>query len=114
MFIAIRIKWDEYEVALLVHYYCKIQEGAISFEAATIELSDRLRKKAIRKGLQIDNIYRNTNGMSMKLGNMQYLFTEGKKGFNCHSKMDKDIYELYKNDNKKYKELLKKALEMTD
>ena len=111
---AMRIKWDEYEVALLVHYYCKIQEGAISFEDAIIELSDRLRKKAIRKGLQIDNIYRNTNGMSMKLGNMQYLFTNGQKGLDCYSIMDKEIYEIYKNDNEKYQQILKKALEMTD
>lgn len=111
---AIRIKWDEYEVALLVHYYCKIQEGSIPFETATVELSERLRKKAIRKGLQIDNVYRNTNGMSMKLANIQYLFTDGKKGFYCYSKMDKEIYELFKNDNTKYQQLLNKALEMTD
>ena len=111
---ATRIKWDEYEVALLVHYYCKIQDREISFEAATIELSERLRRKAIRKGIQIDNIYRNTNGMSMKLGNMQYLFTNGEKGLDSYSQMDKEIYELYKNDNEKYQKLLMKALEMTE
>lgn len=111
---ALRIKWDEYEVALLVHYYCKIQEGAISFEDATIELSDRLRKKAIRKGLQIDNIYRNTNGMSMKLGNMQYLFTNGQKGLTGYSQLDKKIYEIYKNNNNEFKKIIKRALELTD
>ena len=111
---ATRIKWDEYEVALLVHYYCKIQEGLISFDTAKAELSERLRRKAERKGLVIDNIYRNQNGMSMKLGNMKYLFTEGQKGFNCYSKMDKEIYELYKNDKEKYQQLLNKALEMTN
>ncbi len=110
---ATRIKWDEYEVALLVYYYCKIQDREISFEAATIELSEKLRRKAIRKGLEIDSVYRNTNGISMKLGNMQYLFTKGEKGFDSYSQMDKEIYELYKNDNEKYKQLLKKALELT-
>ena len=111
---ATRIKWDEYEVALLVYYYCKIQDGLITFDSATAELSARLRRKAERKGLVIDNIYRNQNGMSMKLGNMQYLFTEGQKGLDCYSRMDKEIYEIYKNDNEKYKQILKKALEMTD
>lgn len=109
-----RIKWDEYEVALLVYYYCKIQDREISFEAATIELSERLRRKAVRKGLEIDSIYRNTNGMSMKLGNMQYLFTNGEKGLNCNSHMDREIYELYMNNKEKYQQLLKKALEMTE
>jgi hypothetical protein len=45
---------------------------------------------------------------------MQYLFTNGEKGLDSYSQMDKDVYELYKNNNEKYQQLLKKALEMTE
>lgn len=111
---ALRIKWDEYEEALLIHYYCMIQDGHISFDEAKSELSTRLRRKAERKGLVIDKIYRNENGMSMKLGNIQYLFTDGQKGLESYSKMDKKIFELYKNNKEKYQQLLNESLEITD
>lgn len=110
----IRIDWDIYEEAILVYYYLAIEKGAISREKAKTELSHKLRNKALKQNLVIDTTYRNENGMLMKLANIMFLFSDGKKGLSSYSKLDKEIYDIYRNDYIKFQELLKKGLEMTN
>ena len=75
----IRISWDRYEVALLFAAYERVAGGSdINTEAA--RLSQTLRDLAIRRGVSIDDTYRNLNGMKMQLANVQYLVTSGEKG----------------------------------
>lgn len=111
---AVRIDWDIYEEAILICYYLNLKDGSITNEEAKAELSKRLKNKAIKQELIIDDTFRNENGMMMKLANIMFLFTEGRKGLSAYSKLDKEVYELYKTNYSKYLEILKKGFEMSD
>ena len=80
----IRIPWDRFEVALLFQAYEKIVKGA-DLNTEAVILSETLRRLAVQKGIIIDDTYRNVNGMKMQFGNVQYLFTNGKKGLSAAS-----------------------------
>ncbi|MBP3656732.1 MAG: hypothetical protein J6K32_08560 [Clostridia bacterium] len=108
----VRIPWDRYEVALLFSAYEQVANGAdISAEAA--KLSETLRVLAIRRGVSIDDTYRNVNGMKMQLANVQYLFTGGQKGLSGASAMIRQMYELYKDTPAEYQTILKEAIRLT-
>lgn len=83
---AIRIPWDKHEVVLLFDAYERIQKGE-KRNAVAAELSEMLRSKAIRAGLQIDDVFRNINGMLLFLGRAEYIYTDGKKGLPNPSKI---------------------------
>ena len=103
-----KIPWDRYEVALIFSAYERTAEGSdINTEAA--KLSKLLRSIAICKGLSIDETYRNINGMKMQLANVQYLFTDGKKGLSGASAMIHKMYELYKTNRAEYQTILEEA-----
>ena len=100
-----RISWDCYEVALLLNSYERVAEGLdINTEAA--KLSATLRNLATRRGILIDETYRNVNGMKMQLANVQYLFTDGKKGLSGASAMIQQMYEIYTTNPAKYQMIL--------
>lgn len=108
----IRIPWDRYEVALLFRAYEQVANGSdVSAEAE--KLSVLLRELAIRRGISIDETYRNINGMKMQLANVQYLFTDGRKGLSGASAAIRQMYEQYKTDQAEYKAILKEAIRLT-
>lgn len=107
----VRIPWDRYEVALLFSIYERIVNGSdISSEAA--KLSADLRALAIKRGVTIDETYRNVNGMKMQIANVQYLFTNGKKGLAGASAMIRQMYELYHTNQSEYQTILKEAIQL--
>ena len=61
--IAIRIPWDKYEAALLLDYCIKVENSEISRVEAVSTVSQMLRSRAIRKGYEIDDVFRNENGI---------------------------------------------------
>ena len=74
-----RIAWSQHEVALLFRAYEKFAAGA-GLNRVAEDLSKTLRTMALRAGQEVDETYRNVNGMKMQLGNVQNLFTNGQKG----------------------------------
>ena len=108
-----RIPWDRYEVALLISAYERVANGSeIGIEAE--RLSGILRALAIRRNLVIDETFRNTNGMKMQLGNVQYLFTSGRKGLSGASTLIRQMVELYQSKPSEFQTILKEAIRMTD
>ena len=61
-------RWDEQEVALLLDAYLRIEAGS-SQKTVAEELSDTLRLRAVNRGFDIDDQFRNVNGMIMQLSN---------------------------------------------
>lgn len=108
---AIRIPWDCYEVALLFSAYEQVADGA-DYCAAAVRLSETLRALANRRGVSIDETYRNVNGIKMQLANVQYLFTDGKKGLSGASAMIHRMFELYKTSPTDYHKILKEAIRL--
>lgn len=108
----IRIPWDRYEVVLLFRAYERVANGSdINTEAAN--LSETLRSLAIRRGVTIDDTYRNINGMKMQLANVQYIFTDGKKGLSGASAKIRQMHELYTTNPEEYQSILKEAIRLT-
>lgn len=106
-----RISWDCYEVALLLSSYKRVAEG-FDINTEIMKLSTALRNLAIRRGIRIDKTYRNLNGMKMQLANVQYLFTDGKKGLSGASAMIRQMYELYTTNPTEYQMILEEGNRM--
>lgn len=107
-----RISWDKYESALLFKAYENIASGE-NFMIEAAELSNTLRQYAVNSGIEIDDTYRNVNGMNMHLAQVQYLFTEGRKGLPSSSKSIREMYKLYQSNYKKYLSILKEAIRLS-
>ena len=88
---AIHIPWDDYEIALLFDKYREM-DGGKSLKQAANELSEQLRLKATRAGIEIDDKFRNAAGMTFYLLNAKYLFTNGESG---KSEVQKSVVHLY-------------------
>lgn len=109
---AVRILWDRYEVALLINIYERVTDGA-DIHSEAEKLSATLWSLAIRRGLSIDDTYRNVNGMKMQLANVQYLFTDGQKGLSGALSMTCQIYKIYRSNYTEYQTVLKGAIQLT-
>lgn len=107
-----RIPWSQHEVALLFDAYLRAAKGA-DLQQTAAQLSVTLREMAQRAGVDIDETYRNVNGIKMQLANVQYLFTGGVKGLSGASGMIRQMYEQYQADPSKYQSILKEAILMT-
>ena len=108
----IRVRWDEHEVALLINAYLQVEQGA-DLQTIAKQLSSTLREMAVHSGQSIDETYRNVNGMIMQLANVQYLFTDGKKGLSGASTSIRQMYELYRTSPVDYQTILNKAMRLT-
>lgn len=106
--------WDKYEVALLIEAYLRIDQKTESRQRVVAETSQLLRERAVYLGIDIDDIYRNENGIKMRMSTMQYLFTEGRKGIPNDSKLFAEIFNLYNNDRASFKRILKIAHSQTN
>lgn len=62
-----RILWDEYEAAILLDALIQVLNGTISRSDAVSAVSAELRRRARRKGLKIDDVFRNENGISWQM-----------------------------------------------
>lgn len=102
-----RILWNKKEVAILIYGYYLFEQNFRKKQEIIEEISFRLREKY--PNANTDKKFRNISGISMKLGNIEYLFTDGKKGFKHYSKLEYEIYSLYLHNKEEFKLLLEEA-----
>ena len=103
-------QWDRFEAALLIEAYWKIKEARSQRAAIIAALSSSLRKRA---SFEIDDTFRNENGISMRLGELDYLFTGGQTGLKNTSDLFREMVELYCKDRPAFEEILSEAKSMT-
>ena len=72
--------WDRYEAALLLSYCLKIEAGDIPRKEAVDIVSNTLRKRAEVQGVEIDETFRNTNGISMQMSAIRNCYLEKDHG----------------------------------
>lgn len=108
---AIRIPWDEFEAAYLLFELVRVLEGKTSRKEAVKIISNTLRSRAVRHGLEIDPEFRNTNGIKLQMYIMEYILTDGAHGLWKESTPDvfRHVVFLYKSDRDKFDELVKEA-----
>lgn len=101
--------WDQYETALLIKAYIDITKNPHSKKKVVHELSCTLRDHAINRGLRIDQIYRNENGINLRLSEIHYLFATENKGITRTSRLFKNMVDLYIEDREEFNSILLEA-----
>lgn len=107
----IRISWSIYEQVFLLDMLQKILIGQLDRKQAIKDISGELRELAIQAGLEIDDKYRNENGIAMQLSKLEYIYTDKKSGFPTESGWFFDVVDLYRNHSDNYKEVLQEVLQ---
>ena len=91
---AIRIEWDEFEIALLIEACEEVLRKGKPKSEVVKTVSSNLRKRAISKNIAIDDVFRNENGIALQMQKMAYLLTHGEKGMPGASKLYAEVAEL--------------------
>lgn len=103
---AVRIGWDEYEVALLIDACNKIRDNKEDKNKCIHKLSCLLRQRAIANGIEIDEVFRNENGITLQMTKMEYLLTDGEKGLPEASKLYIEMAEMSKLHTDEFEKIL--------
>ena len=90
-----RVPWNEDEAIIIVDAFYQYKNGIIKKNDAIKSVSARLREMAIKKGLEIDDVYRNENGITMQMAILEHIFSNGEKGLRSGSKLFRDTMQLY-------------------
>ena len=70
------------------------------------ELSANMKNRAAVKWVQIYEKYRNITGLTMQIGCIHYVVTDGKEGLSNISKIFYEIYDLYKKESMESNQLI--------
>jgi len=98
-------KWNKYEATLLIDGYKKVANGHASVKEVAMRISERIRPS----NLQDCDTYRNVNGITLQLGAIQFLMTDGAHGISHVSNLFREIVKLYKEDPTEFARLLDEA-----
>ena len=98
-------KWNKYEAALLIDGYKRVANEHASIKEVAMRISDRIRPS----NLQDCETYRNVNGITLQLGEIQFLMTDGAHGISHVSNLFREIVKLYKEDPTEFARLLGEA-----
>ena len=111
---AVRVPWDDCEAAYLLSELIRVLNNEIPRSEAVKLVSDNLRKRALRRGVDIDDVFRNTNGITLQMSVMEYIYTEGSHGLKKPTmpKLFQQVVELYKSDKHSFEKLSKEAIEV--
>lgn len=103
-----KIPWDKYETALLIETFWQVEEKKVDRQTAINNLSMALRKKAINQGLKIDDKFRNTNGISIQIGNIALSFFPERSPLHRTAIFD-EVATIYKMDKEEFDRILNRA-----
>lgn len=107
--------WNKYEVALLIECYINVSQYDHDLDKELIRLSADLRVMAIRAGNQIDDVYRNLNGMRWQYQFIKMAFEkpDGVYASKKVSSLFASVVKIYKSDKQKFYEILKEAYRLS-
>ena len=103
-----RVLWDKYETAILIEGFWKLENREDSRRNIVSDLSKKLRNMALNKGMNIDEFYRNENGINIQLSNVALSFFPERSTMHRTAIFD-EIAEVYKNNYQEFLEILEEA-----
>ena len=103
---ALRIPWDKKETAILIDAYLRVKNKELSQQNAVKEVSTFLRRRAVLSGIEIDEIFRNENGIRMQMMGIQGLMENSLTGLKNASKLFSEMVEIYKTDKNEFYKIL--------
>ncbi len=91
----LKVKWDLEEAVALYDLYRR--EGCtLNVPKEELEkLSKIYRKRAKILGLKVDDKFRNLSGLSMQIGCIHYVVTDGKEGFSNAGTLFYQVDDLF-------------------
>lgn len=104
--------WSQYETALLIGTYWTIEIKHLKKKTAASVLSQIFRTYAVRQGFELNDTFRNVNGISMRLEELRYLFTDGKAGLGNTSNQFRAMTALYQSDRREFLKTMDAAVQM--
>lgn len=104
-----RIPWDAEEVAVLVHGYMQLKNSVLFYNEAIKYVSHTLRERALRRGMNVGETFRNENGISMQMAKIEDIFSGGKFRLSPPPQVFFDVVQLYRKDRKTFNELFERA-----
>lgn len=111
----IRVPWNKYEVSIIVEASLQvIEDKTKKKEIIDIikQVSEKLRQMAINQGLQIDDLYRNTNVIGMQMTIMISVIKDKKSSLHNLPNIFNEVADLYKNDKSSFYQILYEAKKM--
>lgn len=111
-----RVLWDMSEAVIMLNALISAREGRTSRKDAIEAVSSELRTRAKKKGIEVDDIFRNVNGITLQMSTMEYILTDGEKGMkkSSMSKLFQDVVAMYRNDRATYEKTLREARNVPD
>jgi len=107
----LRILWNQCETALLIDTWLAIEREQVSRKERVSKLSRALRERAVSNGITIDETYRNENGISMQLNNIDRLMRGVPEAKRHNTKIFIDMAEMYFSDRSQFDAILQEAKE---
>lgn len=106
---ALRIPWDIEEAVLMLDMLLKSLDGKLTRKEAIRQVSEKLRRRAVNRGIEIDDIFRNENGITFQMSALKVAYTGIKTKLKQPTKLFVETVNLYRNHRELYEEILKEA-----
>ena len=106
-----QMSWDKYEAAILLEGLLASMKRELTRSDAIKAVSRDLRAMALHRGMEVDEVYRNTNGISFQMKSMESAYL-GRTVFKPATKLFADVADLYHKSYDEYQKLLKEARAM--
>lgn len=105
----IHIPWNMHEAAICLHALIDVLGNKIARKDAVSDVSEKLRRMAVNYGYQIDDKFRNENGVNLQMLHLEYTLTKGESGLSPSEKWMENIVKLYRNAPLEYEKLLQEG-----
>lgn len=109
-----RVLWDEYETAILMDFFMQYKTGKITKTDAIGSASKTLRERAKKNGIEIDDVFRNENGIAMQMSKIADLYARRKGRLSKAPLVFENIVDKYVNDRPSFDRILKEARGVND
>ena len=105
--------WDQYEAVVLLEGFLDILSNNFSRNEVIDRVSHDLRTMAINQGYEIDDVFRNKNGITFQIKSMESAYL-GYTVMKPASRLFTETVTLYRNSPSEYERMRKEAREMID
>ncbi len=92
-----KIRWVIDEAMILLDSLVKVLHGEAKRKDEVNAVSHELRARAVLKGIEVDDVYRNSSGISYKMSEMEVPLANRENGMKA-PKIFEEAVELYRND----------------
>lgn len=106
---ALRIPWDIEEAVLMLDTLLESFDGKLTRKEAIHQVSEKLRRRAVNRGIKIDDIFRNENGITFQMSALEVAYTGIKTKLKQPTKLFVETVNLYRNQRELYEKILKET-----